>query len=207
MHKSSQRASSQQFWARLALLTQSFAGKTLSNLDWNVDAGSSILIPWEHLSHSSSTPTTLYLRLQEFSSLQDQVVSQEGCSFGHQHGSESVVLKPQPSELQRSDNYRPSALDIPSSSTCVDVPPLNIYAAAHPFHPFLCDFFCKRPFPTFHFLLFPTHCFENSCLLQRLPEACRNEVPRLFKASIPIKQQFKLSSLYNSINYFTTLTM
>ena len=96
MHKSSQRASSQQFWARLALLTQSFAGKTLSNLDWNVDAGSSILIPREHLSHSSSTPTMLYLRLQEFSPLQDQVVSQEGCSFGHQHGSESVVLKPQP---------------------------------------------------------------------------------------------------------------
>ena len=62
----------------------------------NVDAGSSILILREHLSHSSSPLTTLYLRLQEFSPLQDQVVSQEGCSFGHQHGSESVVLKPQP---------------------------------------------------------------------------------------------------------------
>ena len=73
-----------------------------------------------------------------------------------------------------------------SSSTCVDVPTMEIYAAAQPLHPFLCDFFCKRPFPTFHFPLFPTHCFENSCLLQRLPEACRNEVPRLFKASIPV---------------------
>ena len=90
MHKSSQPAPSQQFWARLALLTQSLAGKTFSNLDWNVDAGSSILIPREHLSHSSSPPTTLYLRLQEFTPLQDQVISQEGCSFGHQHSSESV---------------------------------------------------------------------------------------------------------------------
>ena len=83
MHKSSRPPPSQQFWARLALSTQSFTGNKLSNLDWNVDAGSSILIPREHLSHSSSPPTTLYLRLQEFSPLQDQVVSQEGCSFGH----------------------------------------------------------------------------------------------------------------------------
>ena len=56
----------------------------------NVDAGSSILILREHLSHSSSPLTTLYLRLQEFSPLQDQVVSQEGRVFEHQHSSESV---------------------------------------------------------------------------------------------------------------------
>ena len=114
---------------------------------------------------------------------------------------------PSPPSSSAATTTGPAPWTSSSSSTCVDVPTLEFYAAAHPFHPFLCDFFCKRPFSTFHFPLFPTHCFENSCLLQRLPEACRNEVPRLFKASIPVKQQFKLSSLYNSSNYFTTLTM